>query len=228
MKRYGSSLYPGFGSGKGTYDVVLEARSFEKAGMFQSACTKLPTLWPLDELFNIIIFNTGKTGMEAGDKVFLPPSSFKKIQQMRLPFPLTFQVKRDRQLVAAKPGAPPPTSPLEQYAGVYEFSAPEGVALLPKWMMGNLKLREGSKVSFTTVRDLPKGQFVRLRSVLLRFFNFLSTAHCARLICVIFECVLHCSYLLFDSLPYALSLSFVDPIQSHLRKLQLLLVQEIY
>jgi hypothetical protein len=41
----------------------------------------------------------------------------------------------------------------EQFAGVLEFSAPEGVALLPQWMLQNLRLRDGGKALFASVRE---------------------------------------------------------------------------
>ncbi len=56
-----------------------------------------------------------------------------------------------------------PPAPPDQFAGVTEFSAPEGVAYVPSWMLQNLKLRDGGKATFTTIRDLPKGSFVRLQ-----------------------------------------------------------------
>jgi hypothetical protein len=69
---------------------------------------------------------------------------------------------RTANTVPARDGKPPPAAP-EQYAGVFEFSAPDGVAAVPSWMMTNLKMREGGKIAVATVKDLPPGQFVRLR-----------------------------------------------------------------
>lgn len=75
-------------------------------------------------------------------------------------------------------GLKPPTPPyvFEQYAGAIEFSAPEGVVYLPRWMMENVRLREGSRGAFSTVRsaDLPSGTFVKFRA---RSQTFLELAH---------------------------------------------------
>ncbi len=63
-----SRLYPGFGSGKGTFEGVFAVSSFG---------------------------SVGRGDMEAGDKIFLPPSAFKDISRMKLPFPLMFKVSPD-------------------------------------------------------------------------------------------------------------------------------------
>ena len=80
--------------------------------------------------------------------------------------PLLFQVFNDKlkSTVPARPGAaaqPPP--PPEQCCGVLEFSAPEGQALVPSWMLRNLRLRDGGTARFATVRGVPPGSFVRFR-----------------------------------------------------------------
>lgn len=134
-----SRLYPGFGSGKGVFDERFDCRSFA---------------------------SVGRSDMEAGDKLFLPSSAFKEISRLKLPFPLTFKVQNERtkpsNVVPTKDGKQPPTPP-EQFAGVLEFSAPEGVAYLPTWMLQNLKVRDGGKAQFTTVRDLPRGTYAKLQ-----------------------------------------------------------------
>jgi len=76
---------------------------------------------------------------------------------LRLPFPLTFQVFNDKagKALPTKTGSISVSVTLpEQFCGVMEFSAPEGQAYLPKWMMANLRLREGSQARFVTVRDV--------------------------------------------------------------------------
>jgi hypothetical protein len=88
---------------------------------------------------------------------FAVQSCFKDINRLKLPFPLTFQLHNDKAKTAAtipdKKGLLPPGLP-EQFAGVLEFSAPEGQAYVPSWMLGNLKLREGGQVRLTTIREV--------------------------------------------------------------------------
>ena len=132
-----SRLYPGFGSGKVPFEERYDCRSFTSAG---------------------------RADLEASDKILLPLSAFKKVNQLRLPFPLTFRVSNTKAPVPvpARDGSVAPPAP-EQFAGVLEFSAPEGVALLPQWMLQNLRLRDGGKALFSSVRDLPRGTYCRLQ-----------------------------------------------------------------
>jgi hypothetical protein len=94
-------------------------------------------------------------------------SAFKEISRLRLAMPLLFQVSNDKLKSAAtmpaRPGAPPTPQPPQQCCGVLEFSAPEGQAYVPAWMLRNLKLRDGGTARFTTLRDVPSGTFVRFR-----------------------------------------------------------------
>jgi hypothetical protein len=135
-----SRLYPGFGSGKGTFESILKVNSFA---------------------------TIHRTDLEAGDKVLLPASAFKEISRLRLAMPLLFQVYNDKLKSAAtmpqRPGAPPAPPLLEQLCGVLEFSAPEGQAYIPSWMLRNLKLRDGGTARFATLRDVPPGSFVKFR-----------------------------------------------------------------
>lgn len=110
----------------------------------------------------------GRSDLEAGDKVILPTSSLKEISRLKLPFPLLFKVSNDRlktaNTVPSKDGKMPAPATAEQYAGLMEFSAPDGVAYIPQWMMANLKLREGGKVGFATApRGLPQASFAKFR-----------------------------------------------------------------
>lgn len=109
----------------------------------------------------------GRKDLEPGDKVILPTSAFKEISRLKLPFPLLFKVNNERlktaNTIPSKDGKMPASATAEQYAGLMEFSAPEGVALMPQWMMNNMKLREGGKVGFSTARGLPQASYVKLR-----------------------------------------------------------------
>jgi len=67
-----SRLYPGFGSGKGTYSGDFDVKSYS---------------------------SLGKLDMEFGDKIILPPSALKEINKLKLPFPLIFKIGSDKGYV---------------------------------------------------------------------------------------------------------------------------------
>ena len=90
--------------------------------------------------------------LEYGDKILLPESAFSDIKALRLPFPLIFEVfneKRRAGGVADRHGTS--KVPVRQFSGVMEFSAPEGQAYIPNWMMSNLLIKEGGRVFVKTV-----------------------------------------------------------------------------
>lgn len=47
-----------------------------------------------------------------------------------------------------------------------EFSAPDGVALVPKWMLASLRMREGAQARLTSVpiKEVPSGTFAKFYS----------------------------------------------------------------
>jgi hypothetical protein len=246
-----SRLYPGFGSGKGTFEGHFDVRSFASMGAShgrtrergRGGSGRRPALsskrhpGPDLSFFPSLPARAGQQEMEASDKIILPPSAFKEINRLKLPFPLTFRVtnermktantvrgieekrtegpdcasratpracaRRRRPTAASDLAAHPtclrvrgwartiplrqqgpkthfplpiplpqvpgkdgkmPAAPPEQYCGVIEFSAPEGTALMPSWMVQNLKMGSGvGKAAFTTVRNLPRGQYIKLQ-----------------------------------------------------------------
>jgi len=146
-----SRLYPGWGTGKSTFEEVLSVYS---------------------------VTSFGRSDLESGDKVVLPSSTFKKVTRLRLPFPLTFHAAnakvaassfqlQKQKVVPAKPIKEKmrPVPMTNQYCGVMEFSAPEGRAYIPKWMMSSLRVKEGGKVAFKSVLDgsIAKGTLCRLQ-----------------------------------------------------------------
>jgi Ubiquitin fusion degradation protein UFD1 len=96
----------------------------------------------------------GRPDLEFGDKIILPQEAFRTVSNLKLPFPLIFEVQNERRKgagVADKFGNTATVA--KQYCGVLEFSAPEEQAYLPYWMMQNLLLREGGRV---VVKSAPK------------------------------------------------------------------------
>ncbi len=70
-----SRLYPGFGSGKGTFSGDFDVKSFA---------------------------SIGKEDMELGDKIILPPSALKEILKLKLSLPLQFRVSSDKACVCPR------------------------------------------------------------------------------------------------------------------------------
>jgi hypothetical protein len=50
-----------------------------------------------------------------------------------------------------------------QYCSVQEFSAPEGTAYIPYWMMQRLLIEEGAAVVVASIVDVPRGTYCRLQ-----------------------------------------------------------------
>lgn len=55
-----------------------------------------------------------------------------------------------------------PSGQRRTFCGVSEFTAVEGTALLPTWMIRNLEIKDGDTVQIRRVQ-LPKGTFLRLQ-----------------------------------------------------------------
>lgn len=53
--------------------------------------------------------------------------------------------------------------PTTQYCSVQEFSAPEGTAYIPYWMMQRLLIGEGASVVVASIVDVPRGTYCRLQ-----------------------------------------------------------------
>jgi ubiquitin fusion degradation protein 1 len=89
-----------------------------------------------------------KAHLEGGDKIILPPSVLDSLARMNVEYPMLFKV----------------TSPdgASSHCGVLEFSAPEGSAYLPFWMMQNLFISEGALLTVRNV-SLPKATMVKLQ-----------------------------------------------------------------
>jgi len=60
--------------------------------------------------------------------------------------------RRSSGKVASRAGKTP--KEFRQFCGVQEFSAKRGTAIMPKWMMRNLKIRDGGRAFFTSIRGV--------------------------------------------------------------------------
>jgi len=108
-------------------------------GVFQQKFTAYPPSF----------LETERPQVEAGDKIIMPSSCLDALARLRITYPMLFEVTNE-------------TLGRRTHCGVLEFIAPEGMIYLPSWMMQNLFLEPGDKVTLKSV-TLPKGTFVKLR-----------------------------------------------------------------
>lgn len=90
-----------------------------------------------------------KQELEEGDKILLPPSALDTLAHLKVDYPMLFAVEN-------------PETGRQSHCGVMEFSAEEGFAYLPYWMMQNLLLESGAVVRVTNV-SLPLGNYVQFQ-----------------------------------------------------------------
>ena len=67
----------------------------------------------------------GRTGIDEGDKILLPPSALEVLARMNVEYPMLFELTND---ALGK----------KTHCGVLEFSAEEGKCFMPFWMMQNM------------------------------------------------------------------------------------------
>ncbi|CAK0756728.1 hypothetical protein CVIRNUC_002480 [Coccomyxa viridis] len=90
-----------------------------------------------------------KNEAETGNKIFLPSSALDRLASLHIEYPMLFKVESR-------------STGRSTHCGVLEFSADEGMAYMPYWMMQNLLIEEGSLVTITSA-TLPKGTYVKLQ-----------------------------------------------------------------
>jgi len=91
----------------------------------------------------------GKSHLENGDKILLPPSSFDTLARLQVDYPMLFRLSSS-------------VDNKTTHSGVLEFTAEEGTCYIPFWMMQNLLIEEGSVITVTNI-SLPKATFVKLQ-----------------------------------------------------------------
>ena len=99
----------------------------------------------------------GRTGLDEGDKILLPPSALDTLARMNVEYPMLFEVTNE---VIGK----------KTHCGVLEFSAEEGRCYMPHWMLQNLLIEEGSLVRVKNV-SLSKCTFVKFRAQSVDFLE---------------------------------------------------------
>jgi len=91
----------------------------------------------------------GKSHLEKGDKILLPPSAFDTLARLQVDYPMLFRLSSTVDNKTTN-------------SGVLEFTAEEGTCYIPFWMMQNLLIEEGAVITVANV-SLPKATFVKLQ-----------------------------------------------------------------
>ncbi|EGG23940.1 ubiquitin fusion degradation protein UFD1 family protein [Cavenderia fasciculata] len=103
-----------------------------------------------NQKFNVLSMNiSGKSGLEAGGKILLPPSALNTLSRLNIQYPMLFEISNQQKHRSS-------------HCGIQEFSAEEGVCYMPKWMMENLHLKDNDIVDIKST-SLPSGQFVKIQ-----------------------------------------------------------------
>ncbi|RKP37298.1 ubiquitin fusion degradation protein UFD1, partial [Dimargaris cristalligena] len=109
-----------------------------------------------------------------GGKLILPPSALDKLTRLNIMYPMLFELEAELPPTAASaPGdqsGPPLPTVRRTNAGVLEFTAEEGRAYLPQWMMQSLGIEPGAIVKITNT-SLPLGRFVKIQPQSVDFLD---------------------------------------------------------
>ncbi|KAJ1992333.1 ubiquitin fusion degradation protein [Coemansia spiralis] len=92
-----------------------------------------------------------KQNLNYGGKIFMPASALDEISQLEVVYPLLFKLQNDEGSECRR-----------THCGVLEFTAEEGRAYLPQWMMETLHLEPGATVEVINVALL-RGSMVKLQ-----------------------------------------------------------------
>jgi ubiquitin fusion degradation protein 1 len=105
------------------------------------------------------------TSLDNGGKILLPPSALDFLSRLQISWPVFFNVRN-------------PSGGRQTHCGVQEFTAEEGTAYFPYWMMRHLNLQEGSIVVVRQVKRKKKQK----KNKKTTFFLWVSNL-CFRSIC---------------------------------------------
>ncbi|KAF2289512.1 hypothetical protein GH714_036768 [Hevea brasiliensis] len=102
----------------------------------------------------------GKSHLEQGDRIIMPPSAFEHLLRLKVGFRMLFKISND-------------STGRVSHCGVYEFTADEGSVFLPSWMMKNLQLQEGELLSVKSA-TLERGTYIKLQPHSMDFLGILN------------------------------------------------------
>lgn len=99
----------------------------------------------------------GRDNLNYGGKVILPQSALNKLTMLNISYPMLFELASEE-------------TELKTYGGVLEFTAEEGRAYLPQWMMETLAIAPGGLLKVTNT-NLELGSFVKIEPQSTDFLN---------------------------------------------------------
>jgi len=133
---------------------------------------------PFKQSYKVFSFKSiNRQDLNAGDKIILPERSLKEIKRLRLPFPFVFEIRRgncvdfwqEATRDLAKQKKP------RQFCSVFEFSGKKSNEMfIPHWMMKNLRVKSGQKVSLRSALKIVPGESVTLEPEKSEFFELIS------------------------------------------------------
>ena len=100
---------------------------------------------------------SGRSNLEDGDKILLPPSALDTLARMNVEYPMLFELTNY-------------STGKRTHCGVLEFSAEEGKMYIPHWMMQNLIMEENSIMVVKNV-SLEKATLMKLRAQSVDFLE---------------------------------------------------------
>jgi len=104
---------------------------------------------PFEEKYHVCSVALKSQELEEGGRIVLPPSALAKLTQRDVAYPYFFELSA-------------PGNGRKIHCGVQEFSASEGQAWIPHWMMENLGVEFGNLLTVKSV-TLPQCQYVKFR-----------------------------------------------------------------
>lgn len=98
-----------------------------------------------------------KKAANFGGKIYIPQSALHKLTTLHISYPMLFEIRNEESGGCT-------------HAGVLEFTAEEGRAYLPEWMLANLKIKAGGLVRISSV-SLELGSFVKIQPQSVDFLD---------------------------------------------------------
>lgn len=95
--------------------------------------------------------------LEKGGKIIMPTSALDKLTRSNIMYPMLFKLSNTEMN-------------RHTHCGVLEFVAEEGLVYLPYWMMKNLLLEEGTKITVENV-NLPVATFAKFQPQQISFLD---------------------------------------------------------
>lgn len=142
-------LEHGEGGGRGMCGSRCRGGGGCCSSTFQPACPLLAPAPPPMPRRPLCAFHRAVHYSPAGDKIVLPDTALAILTSMAVQYPMQFRVTCD-------------ATGKSTHVGVSEFSAPEGRAYIPRWVLDGLGAGSGSFVTIRNVR-LRKATYVKFQ-----------------------------------------------------------------